>query len=158
LVLLDAANVAMSHGDCRTFSTRGIALALEFFERRGYEAKAILSSKFMPEEFQDADGQWRWRLHGAAREKTPDNPEQLLRWKHEGVVYDTPPGAYDDPFCIAYARERDALIVSNDRYRDIITSQKTPEKQEDYRRWIATHVCKFSFFCGDIVPDPSLLD
>jgi ribonuclease ZC3H12 len=154
-VVLDAANVAMYHGKCEKFSTRGIALALEFFEKRGFRAVAVLSDKFVPEKYFDAQsGKWLWRTHGREGRNKPDNPGQLLSWKDADKVYTTPPGTYDDAFSISFAREKDAIILSNDRYRDIIAQQPDANKQSEYRTWIATHVCKYAFIDDTLVPDP----
>lgn len=40
----------------------------------------------------------------------------------------TPSMCYDDGFILEYAKIKDAIIVSNDRYRDLIFAEKYAEQ------------------------------
>jgi hypothetical protein len=40
----------------------------------------------------------------------------------------TPSMCYDDGFILEYAKIKDAIIVSNDRYRDLIFTEKYAEQ------------------------------
>jgi len=51
-----------------------------------------------------------------------DEPEQYERLVEEGVVRQAPAGTDADYFILSFAEELDASVVSNDRFRDRITS------------------------------------
>lgn len=47
----------------------------------------------------------------------PDDVSLLQQLVLEGVVIGTPPQDYDDSYCIAYAKQHDGYLVTNDLYR-----------------------------------------
>jgi hypothetical protein len=51
-----------------------------------------------------------------------DEPDQYERLVEEGVVRQAPAGTDADYFILSFAEELDASVVSNDRFRDRITS------------------------------------
>ena len=44
-VVIDGSNVAMSHGNKDRFSCKGIAIAVEFFRKRGHKKISVFCSK-----------------------------------------------------------------------------------------------------------------
>lgn len=90
------------------FSVKGIEICLEFFEKEGYEVKAVVPQK---------------RL----KKNLSSDSEMLEKLHRQGKIVLTPcknlPGkcatSYDDRFIIQLAQEFDAAIISNDNYRDL---------------------------------------
>ena len=91
-------------------------MAVDYFKQRGHnQIKA-----FVPQ----------FRLTNLKGEKPTQNPEILEDlFKNNYLVY-TPSKSYDDGFILETARIKDAIIVSNDNYNDLIFAEKyTLQKQ-----------------------------
>ena len=60
----------------------------------------------------------------------------------EGIMVKTPAQDYDDSYCIQYARQCDAFIVTNDKFRDYLkkietrSSSNLPEQLKAENAWI----------------------
>lgn len=52
--------------------------------------------------------------------KLPDSVATLNKMADKGVMVKTPSQDYDDSYCIQYARQSDAFIVTNDKFRDYL--------------------------------------
>jgi predicted nuclease of predicted toxin-antitoxin system len=52
--------------------------------------------------------------------KLPDSVSTLNRLLDKGVMVKTPAQDYDDSYCISYARQANAFIVTNDKFRDYL--------------------------------------
>merc|ERR1712150_77186 len=107
--------------------------------------------------------------------------------KEQGILFTTPKGDYDDSYCIEYARKRQGIIVSNDKYRDAVHKKwKCPEcdelnpkmekkcvkdgcngklviEKEEWKRrrillgWIRSHVITYMFVNDDFLPNPDFV-
>lgn len=66
LILLDASNIAMRHGD-RTFSTKGIKIVIDYFIKNGHKVLA-----FLPEYLFRTQN-----VNYKAKKVVPDNIEYL---------------------------------------------------------------------------------
>lgn len=105
-----------SHSVNHTFSVRGIAICIEFFEREGHVVKAVLP-------------QMRLKQHMST------DPVLLETLHKQNKVVLTPcknlPGrnatSYDDRFIMDLAVEFDAAIISNDNYRDLFMENEPSE-------------------------------
>jgi hypothetical protein len=142
VIILDAANIAMKHGQHKLFSTRGIELAIAFFRNSflaspGSGASSSSSSSprltllaFLPDyhlDYEYVGNKLRMRRIGMHVEaaKVPDNIALLYAWRDEGLLVTTAAQDYDDTYTIEYARAKDAqghpvYVVSNDQYRDYV--------------------------------------
>ncbi|XP_017015298.2 uncharacterized protein [Drosophila takahashii] len=108
-VIIDGSNVAFAHGNSNIFSSEGIKYCLQYFEKIGHEVKAVIPM-------------FRKNTHKSS------NPELLDKLHKEGKIVFTPckniPGqmssSYDDRFILQLAYEKNAAVVSNDNYRDLI--------------------------------------
>uniref|UniRef100_A0AAY4DHE3 RNase NYN domain-containing protein n=1 Tax=Denticeps clupeoides TaxID=299321 RepID=A0AAY4DHE3_9TELE len=141
-VIIDASNVAMSHGLGHFFSCRGIALAVQYFWNRGHRKIAAL----VP--------QWR-------EKKDPKNKEQhyITQLKDLGLLSFTPSrevmgkriNAYDDRIMLQLAQRTDGVIVTNDNLRDLI------DECDEWKDIIKTRLLQYTFV-GDLfmVPDDPL--
>ena len=89
-------------------------MTIDYFEKRGVTDILAIVPEFR-----------RTNLKG----ETPTiNPEILQQLYEQNYIMFTPSICYDDGFILDYAKEKDALIVSNDRYRDLIFSEKYTEQ------------------------------
>lgn len=72
----------------------------------------------------------------------------------------TPSQDYDDSYCISYARQHDAFIVSNDKFRDYIkklqTNPNTNEAETIKKQdtWLQQHCVSFTFKGDEFLPNP----
>lgn len=105
-----------SHSTDHTFSVRGLAICIEFFEREGHVVKAVVP---------------QMRL-----KHSMSTDQALLEALHkQGKIVLTPcknlPGknavSYDDRFIMDLAAEFDAAVVSNDNYRDLLLENEQSE-------------------------------
>ncbi|XP_037903749.1 NEDD4-binding protein 1 [Hermetia illucens] len=117
MVIIDGSNVAYAHSCNKFFSVKGIDIALQYFERIGHEAKAVVP-------------QHRLRKFAAS------DPQLLAALHRQGKIVLTPcknlPGkstaSYDDRFILQLAVEFDAAVVSNDNFNDLINESPAFKK------------------------------
>ena len=109
-IIIDGSNVAMGHGKHKAFSSRGIKFAVDHFVKLGHTNVVAM----VP--------QYRRR---ALNHKYPTLEHELLdeMENNQNLVYTTDK-AYDDRFIIKAAVHHNALIVSNDKYRDLMQENK----------------------------------
>ncbi|XP_017108488.3 uncharacterized protein [Drosophila bipectinata] len=108
-VIIDGSNVAFAHGRSSIFSSEGIKICIDYFDKMGHNVKAV-----MP-------------LFRRNASKS-SNPELLDQLHKEGKIVFTPCKnihgqmsiSYDDRFILQLAYEMDAAVVSNDNYRDLM--------------------------------------
>ena len=166
-VVLDGANLAWTFSaalfsklGCRTRLplSRGVTLALECDTWTKQKVEPIA---FMPESYVEGP------LHGLADGGTLDTliPANVVylgnsRWRNvvlwnlrqagRLVLVKRPKGARDsdDKAVISYARERDAMICSNDRYEDHIAGAGSGDASKELRRWLAVKRTGYEFCVG----------
>uniref|UniRef100_A0A8C3DWU5 NEDD4-binding protein 1 n=1 Tax=Corvus moneduloides TaxID=1196302 RepID=A0A8C3DWU5_CORMO len=111
-IIIDGSNVAISHGLRKFFSCRGIAIAVDYFWKRGHRNITV----FVP--------QWRTR-------RDPSITEQnfLTQLEDVGILSLTPArmvlgariAAHDDRFLLHLAVKTGGVIVTNDNFREFVT-------------------------------------
>ena len=112
LVVIDGSNVAMDHGR-GNFSVRGLVLAMEHFREKGHQVVIFLPRK---------------RYTRATQED-----QAILNDLYQtGILSWVQNGAYDDMFIIRHADQTKGIILSNDRYRDVL--RKHPELKDQIKR------------------------
>ena len=140
-IVIDGSNVAMSHGNpVGTFSCRGIQICVDWFWKRGHKDIVV----FVP----------KWRKE-ASKVDVPITSQNLLEEmeKKRQVVF-TPSRqvlgkrivCHDDRYILNYAAENDAVVVSNDNYRELIN-----EKLE-YKKVIEERILMYSFVNDTFMP------
>ncbi len=142
LVLLDASNIAMRHGD-KKFSTKGIKIVIDYFISNGHQ---VLS--FLPE--------YLFKIRDDIKKKNvvPDDIEYLNKLYSQKLVVQTPADAYDDSFCIQYCKEKNSFIVTNDLFRDYVDKINDNRKKESERMWIHDRRIGFTFYDDEFIPNP----
>ncbi|KAM9495931.1 endoribonuclease ZC3H12A-like [Clarias gariepinus] len=112
-VVIDGSNVAISHGNKKVFSCRGIQLAVQWFWNRGIRDITV----FVP----------LWRKE-QSRPETPITDQHILDdLERRNILVYTPSRCvngkrvvcYDDRYIVKLAHNSDGIIVSNDNYRDL---------------------------------------
>nr|CAD7392192.1 unnamed protein product [Timema cristinae] len=139
-VVIDGSNVAMSHGNKKVFSCRGIKLCVEWFRTRGHKDITV----FVP----------KWRKESSR----PDNPitdqEILLELERDRCLVFTPSRlvggkrmvCYDDRYILRLAADVDGIVVSNDNYRDL--ASETPE----FKKVVEERILMYSFVNDRFMP------
>ena len=146
LIVLDASNIAMRHGEQKgIYSTKGIQIAIEFFTKNGHKVISFLPDYL----FKEKDP----NKHGKKRVLT-DNLSYLYRLVRKGLVVKSPPQDYDDSYCIQYAKTHDAFIVSNDMFRDYIDNIKDKAERETEKNWRDVKCISFTFIGDEFLPNP----
>ncbi|KAI6077647.1 NEDD4-binding protein 1 [Aix galericulata] len=141
-IVIDGSNVAMSHGLKKFFSCRGIAIAVDYFWKRGHRNITV----FVP--------QWRTR-----RDPYITEQDFLTQLQDVGILSLTPArmvlgariAAHDDRFLLHLADKTGGVIVTNDNFREFVTESFA------WREIIQKRLLQYTF-AGDIfmVPDDPL--
>ena len=63
----------------------------------------------------------------------------------------TPSQDYDDSYCIKYAKDDGAYIVTNDRFRDYIEKSGSNKKEIE---WLRQTLVSFAFSGDGFMPNP----
>ncbi|XP_075045360.1 NEDD4-binding protein 1 [Mixophyes fleayi] len=141
-VIIDGSNVAMSHGLQRFFSCRGIAIAVEYFWKKGHRKITV----FVP--------QWRTK-------RDPNITEQhfLQQLEELGLLSFTPARtvlgsrivSHDDRFLLHLADKTGGIIVTNDNLREFVVESPV------WMQIIKERILQYTF-AGDIfmIPDDPL--
>ena len=137
-VIIDAPNVAVKHGK-GTFSSKGIVACVNYWREKGHKVTAFLPENYI-------------KPTGNETAKVDDIPA-IQRLIDQEIIILTPPQDYDDSYCIAYAKNNNGIIVTNDLYRDHIEKQERSKKYE-VRQWIKSHCVSFTFVIDDFFPNP----
>ncbi|XP_053558015.1 NEDD4-binding protein 1 isoform X2 [Bombina bombina] len=141
-IIIDGSNVAMRHGLGKFFSCRGIALAVEYFWKRGHRNITV----FVP--------QWRTK-------RDPHVTEQhfLQQLQELGILSLTPSrtvlgaqiASHDDRFMLHLAEKTGGIVVTNDNFREFVIESPL------WREIIKERLLQYTFV-GDIfmIPDDPL--
>ena len=139
-IVIDGSNVAMSHGNKDRFSCKGIAIAVEFFLKRGHKNISV----FVP----------KWRKESSKPESPITDQHILLELEKNGYLFFTPSRqargkrivCHDDRYILNLAADNGGVVVSNDNYRELIMDK--PE----YRKVIEERILMYSFVNDRFMP------
>ena len=146
LIVLDASNIAMRHGEQKgIYSTKGIEIAIEYFTKNHHKVISFLPDYL----FKEKDP----NKHGKKR-VLPDNLPYLYGLVSKGLVVKSPPQDYDDSYCIQYAKAKNAFVVSNDMFRDYIDNIKDKVERETEKNWRDVYCISFTFNGDEFLPNP----
>ncbi|EER14760.1 hypothetical protein Pmar_PMAR015292 [Perkinsus marinus ATCC 50983] len=159
LVLIDGPNVANRHGG-QQFTCKGLQICVDYYISRGHEVMVFLPDYLVNRnelfKLRNAQKMRVQTVHGikAAPTHIPvDNIGILLKLQTQGRLALTPSKDYDDSYCLQYAHRKDAVIVSNDMYRDWVKKQPSWKKSESIL-WLRTHVISYTFVKDEFMPNP----
>ena len=145
LILLDASNVARRHGNDKIFSTKGIKIAMEYFNKNGHVVKSFLPDYL----FKQKDPNSLLNKNTVM----PDNLDYLNELSEQHLVIKTPPQDYDDSYCIQYAKKHKAFIVTNDLFRDYLDKIVDNKQRETERMWIQETRISYTFNQDEFLPN-----
>lgn len=140
-IIIDGSNIAIEHGrqkgNQKQFSCQGIQIVVDFFRARGHADIKV----FMP----------RFRRGDSDLSCPTIDPHILDELEQAGNLCYTPSRfvnrklvvPYDDRFILKTAAHYNAIIVSNDNYRDLVPENK------DWKRIVDTSLLQYSFV-GDL--------
>lgn len=94
-VIVDGSNVALHRS--RKGRIRNIKIMIKALERKGFKVKVIV------------DASLRYRI---------DKPSELEELINQGKIIQAPPGTPADYFILKLAEDLNAIVVSNDMYRE----------------------------------------
>jgi hypothetical protein len=143
-VLIDVLNVGRCHARGERFSTAGVAAAISFWRSRGHRACGFIPVHYL-------------RGGGSGPGLCPQrDAQQLHDWVAEGLLHPCPSDTYDDLFMLSHAQQLDGVVVSNDRFNDVVGGQAGAPASIALGTWLKTHVCRFAFAGGDtFIPNPA---
>jgi hypothetical protein len=178
LVVVDGQNVAKQHHGRPSkrdrYSAEGIKIVCDFFMARGFKVKVFVPQFWLDERRLPADS-------GIEIDKDAPQPFPassgfaesyaiLCDLQARNMIAKTPSKDYDDSYVIAYAQQKNALVVSNDMYRDWVKKRKSdvwkligPKAQVEKAAeivgatedaWIKSHVLSYTFIDDDFLPNP----
>ncbi|CAJ1077642.1 LOW QUALITY PROTEIN: probable ribonuclease ZC3H12D [Xyrichtys novacula] len=139
-VVIDGSNVAMSHGDKKVFSCRGLQLVVSWFWSKGLRDITV----FVP----------LWRKE-QPRPETPITDQHILHeLERRKILVYTPSRfvngkrvvCYDDRYIIKLAFDSDGIIVSNDNYRDL--QMENPQ----WKKFIEERLLMYTFANDKFMP------
>ncbi len=138
LVVIDGPNVGMAHSLGQwPASSRGILLAIDHYEKLGYSVTAFTPRHYL--------------IAGSRR--GADDSELLDKLRKRGNLATVPSQDHDDLYWLAYAWEKDALVVTNDRLKD--HAEKYDGGAEKFHSWRENKVISYTFVGDDFLPNPA---
>ncbi|THD21988.1 hypothetical protein D915_006841 [Fasciola hepatica] len=123
-VVIDGSNVAFNHGKQLTFSPQGIRLALEFFIRRGHTNVVAVVPRFRR-------GRGGYLFDDLER-------SGYLCYSSSRFINDEHQVADDDRIILQLAVQTDAVVVSNDQFRNY------RDENEDFRDLIDNRLLQYT--------------
>uniref|UniRef100_A0AC34FEA9 C3H1-type domain-containing protein n=1 Tax=Panagrolaimus sp. ES5 TaxID=591445 RepID=A0AC34FEA9_9BILA len=139
-IVIDGSNIAMTHGHKEVFSCLGIRECVNFFVTRGHTDIIVFIPQFRRE---------------TPRSDCPITDQHILfELESEKKLIWTPARhiggrrivCHDDKYILKTAEEKDAIIVSNDEYRDLI------KEQPSWRLMVEQRLLMYSFVDGKFMP------
>ena len=145
MIVLDASNIAMRHGN-NSFSSKGIQIVMNIFTKQGHR---VIS--FLPEYlFRQKDPN---KKIGKER-VVPDDLNYLKKLVDQHLVIQSPPQDYDDSYAIQYAKKHNAYIVTNDLFRDYLEHISEDKLRETEKMWVKEKCISFTFNIDEFLPNP----
>jgi len=140
-IVIDGSNVAMAHGNNKRFSCRGIKIVVEYFLGRGHERSAI--KVYIP--------QWRqnttMHFNQIDEHHLLEELDDFISYTPSRTVEGKKMNSYDDRFIVRTAAMNRGIIVSNDKFRDLI------HESPGFKEVITYRLLPYAF-CEDIFLPP----
>ena len=135
IIVLDAANIGWSAGNSQC-SGQGLIEVITYCRNHGLIPIAFLPNNYL---------------------YSPGNSKRLITELEDvkievdkGTIIPVPPRDDDDLYMITYARSKGAKLVSNDLYRDYISSSEDSVAES----WVKKNVISYTFVIGEFFPNP----
>ncbi|KAF7637713.1 C3H1-type domain-containing protein [Meloidogyne graminicola] len=139
-IVIDGSNIAMTHGNKTLFSCRGIRECVNYFIERGHTDILVFIPQFRKEQCRsDAPIIDQHILNELEKEKR-------LIWTPSRRIGGKRIVCHDDRYILKTAVEKQAVIVSNDEYRDLI------KENPCWRFVVENYLLMYSFVDGKFMP------
>jgi len=133
--VIDGSNVAMSHGNNKVFSVKGIEIVVRYFEGRGHHKIVAFVPQFRDKPSQTNDRSLLNKLIDEGRVSlTPSREVDNQRIN-----------SYDDTFVLDYAALHGGVVVTRDNYRDLINEKK------EWREVVEKRILMQTFVGDDVI-------
>ncbi|CEF63842.1 Zinc finger, CCCH-type domain and Ribonuclease Zc3h12a-like domain-containing protein [Strongyloides ratti] len=139
-IVIDGSNIAMTYGNKAVFACKGIRICIDYFLNRGHTEIICFIPSFRREQ---------------SRPDSPISDQQILfDLESEGHLFWTPSRringrrivCHDDRYILNAALDKEAIIVSNDEYRDLI------KENPQYKRIVQNNLLMYSFVHSKFMP------
>lgn len=149
-VIIDAPNVGFAHGKNKVMSAKGVAIAVQYFVKKGHKVTAFISEGFSPSRatnFHMLDRLYDLDLLVKCTARRIPMPDGSFRCVSN----------YDDLLIVDYARTHGGVIVSRDQFQDVQRNlKKTADSSSDHYLFTIAHRLLGPIFSGDefmLAPD-----
>lgn len=137
-IIIDGSNVAMSHGNNKYFSCEGIEIAVKYFENRGHDHITV----YVPEGIKKRSENFVKKKEILSKLKK----KKLLVYTPSNKINGRSFSCYDDMFMLTLAARSKGIIVSNDKFRDLL------HKNSEWKKVINTSILPFVFTRDIFIP------
>ena len=110
LIVIDGPNVAWARGFPRNLSVKRLVIAYQFFKEKGHKVAIFLPRK----------------MFASAK---PEDQGILTILEERDILFFVQDLAYDDLMIIKYADQKKAIVISNDKFREILQAHPEWEDQ-----------------------------
>jgi len=135
IIVLDAANIGWSAGNSQC-SGKGLIEVITYCRNHG-----LIPIAFLPNNYLYSPGKPKRLI---------TELEDVIIEVDKGTIIPVPPRDDDDLYMITYARSKDAKLVSNDLFRDYISSSEDSVAES----WVKNNVVSYTFVIGEFFPNP----
>lgn len=143
VVVIDGQNVGCSYGGGKKhFRAKGVQVVLDYYSKKGMKAVAMLPAHKVD------------TRPGIKNDRVADDPELLNKLAAQNLVSFTPSGSHDDHFLLAYAKQKNIDIISNDRFQKEVSEQASKAASRALQAFLDEHLIPYTFVDGEFMPNP----
>ncbi|PXF43568.1 putative ribonuclease ZC3H12C [Gracilariopsis chorda] len=144
VVVIDGQNVGCSYGGGKNlFRAKGVQVVLDYYSGKGMKAVAMLPAHKVD------------TRPGIKNDRVADDPELLKNLAAQNLVSFTPSGSHDDHFLLAYAKQKNIDIISNDRFQKEVSEQASQAASRALQTFLDKHLIPYTFVDGEFMPNPN---
>lgn len=155
IIVLDATNLAKYRGDSMPASCKGIKHAIQYFVKGGHKVITFLPSAFLrSDKLAEVNRLMKLKIGEQGQCEVPNDTYMLNEFIKEGIVKGVTVSEYNEAYCLVYARKNDAILLSNDNFRDHVKKIEGMQEREEVRAWIRTSTFGYQFQGDYFKPNP----
>jgi len=155
VIVLDATNLAKYRGDSMPASCKGIKQAIQYYIKGGYKVMTFLPSAFLrSDKLAEVNRLMKLKIGEQGQCEVPNDTYMLNDFIKEGMVKGVTVSEYNEAYCLVYARKNDAVLISNDNFREHVKKIEGMQEREEVRAWIRTSTVAYQFQGDYFKPNP----
>ncbi|XP_055608683.1 uncharacterized protein LOC129755972 isoform X2 [Uranotaenia lowii] len=128
MVIIDGNNVAFAHTCGQQFSVKGLKICIDYIKKMGHEVKAVVP-QFRLKKDKSTDQKLLEELYKSGDVLLAPSKNLPGQWS----------SSYDDRLIISVAEKFDAVIISNDNFRDLLA------ESDSWKKIIETRVIGYTW-------------